>query len=114
MTREEFITNPTIRGILDRLSKKLEELGNLPSKQTSYEYGMFFEIKESLVTWGEVELDEERIDRLSKLSPEAIVDAIGLWIFEDDADRFLCSQFSSRECLNDMVDWVLDDVVANN
>ena len=109
MTNDEFSNNSTIKALLERLGHEIEKLGSMPCNKSAYEFEMLTEIRAGLELWGDVVISDVDLDGLSKLSPDAILEATCLYIFEDDADRWLCSDFSSRDLLKEWISYVLGE-----
>jgi len=110
MTNDEFSNNSTIKALLERLGHEIEILGSMPSNKSAYEYEMLTELKAGLELWGDAVISGVDLDGLSKLSPNAIMEATcNLYIYEDRADRWLCSDFQSRDLLKEWISYVLGE-----
>ena len=110
MTNDEFSNNSTIKALLEHLDHEIEILGSMPSNKSAYEYEMLTELRAGLELWGDVVVSEVDLERLSKLSPNAIMEATcNLYIYEDRADRWLCSDFSSCNMLKEWISYILGE-----
>ena len=109
MTNDEFSNNSTIKALLEHLGHEIEILGSMPCNKSAYEFEMLTELRAGLELWGDVVISDVDLDGLSKLSTNAIMEATCLYIFEDGADRWLCSDFSSRDMLKEWLSYVLGE-----
>lgn len=113
MTNDEFANNPVIKSLLECFSREIEILGSMPSSKTAYEYEILNEIRLGMELWGSTVFDQQNIDAIAMLSVKEIMDATcNLYIYEDGADRWLCSDFSSRDMLKEWISYVLGETCS--
>ena len=110
MTSDEWKNNPTIKSLFEYLNNEIEILGDLPAYKSSYEYLLLKEIRAGFELWGADSLDSNDLDALAKLSPKEIIDTTcKQYIFEYGADKWLCSDFSSRDLLKEWLGYILGE-----
>ena len=110
MSNNEFTESSIGQALFKSLDNEIEILGSMPSNKSAYEYEMLTELRAGLELWGDVVVSDVDLERLSKLSPNAIMEATcNLYIYEDRADRWLCSDFSSRDMLKEWLIYILGE-----
>ena len=113
MTNDEFSNNPVIESLLECFSREIEILGSMPSSKTAYEYEMLNEIRLGMELWGSTVFDQQNIDAIARLSTKEIMDVTcNLYIYEDGSDKWLCSDFSSRELLGSWLGYILGEACS--